>query len=477
VQSDRRWAIIAIVALVAGFVGAGVVVLRNELEADDDRRPPGAWEIAWQYVTAFDDRKVSAAAELTTDPAAAKTTLRRIFRKLPDVTVSSALGEVKTNGAKASAVVAVEWTFANDRTFSYRTTVPLVQRDGSWLVDFSPAVVHPELEEGQHLALVDGVDVPAVVDASGRPLLVWGEVGPKPVHPHRAKLLLPAMLAEAQERQPPERWAVAAMKGKKRVRFLSGDGPKGGKPMPTTLSIPLQDAAQSAVDSQGKPAALIAFRPSTGALLAVAQNEHVDQGPISLSGLYPPGEEVFSLVTLAADGDSAAAIARAASSLGWNADFEIPGIGTEAGAVRKADDAATLMEQRKGQGDVFVSPFGLALVVSTVAAGEPVTPQFWRAHPTKVLSGYQAPDKETVAALREYMRAVVTDGRASSLKALDKEGAEVHGVTGTARAGHGVRHSWFAGYAGDLAFAVLVEDGGTETRALSVAARFLRAQR
>lgn len=473
-QSDRRWAIIAIVALVAGFVGAGVWVLRNELSPDDDARPPGAWETAWEYVTAFDERKAGAAAELTTDPKAAAETLRRVFRKLPDATVSSALGEVKTAGDKASATVAVEWTFGDGRTFSYPTKVPLVQRSGTWLVDFSPAVVHPELEEGQYIAVADKVRVPAVVDSSGEPLLVWGDVGPQPVKENRAKVVLPAMLTAAQERKPPERWAVVAMKGKNtRVRILSGDGPQGAKPLPTTLSIPLQDAAQAAVDTQRKPAALIAFRPSTGALVAVAQNKHVDQGPISLSGLYPPGS-TFSLVRVAAENESAGAIARAASSLGWNADFDIPGIGTEAGAVRKAGDSFQLADQLKGQGDVFVSPFGLALVVSTVAKAEAVTPQFWKAHPTKVLTGYQAPDEETLAAVREHMRTTVTEGEASSLKSLSSGEAELHAVTGTARAGGGKRHSWFAGYAGDLAFAVLVEDGGSEKAALSVAGKFLR---
>ena len=59
------------------------------------------------------------------------------------------------------------------------------------------------------------------------------------------------------------------------------------------------------------------------------------------------------------------------------------------------------------------------------------------------------------------MRKVVTDGTATDLK--DVPGDPVHGKTGTAEYGDETpprTHSWFAGFQGDLAVAVLVEDGG-----------------
>lgn len=470
-EKDRRLAIGAIVAMVVGFVGAGVLVLRSELSPDEEVRAPGAWEVAWDYLTAFDDRKATAAAELTDDPKSAGGTLRRIHRKLPDASVSSALGEVKTTGDKASGRVDVRWKFADGRTFSYRTKIPLVRRDGKWLVDFTPAVVHPELESGQHIAVVNRSDVPAVVDEAGKALLSWGDVGPRPSREGRAKILLPAMLTRAQEGKPPERWAVAAMNAKnKRVKILSGSGPKGAKPLKTTLSVTAQHAAQAAVDGQSKPSALVAFRPSSGAILAVAQNKAADHGPIALSGLYPPGS-AFQLVTGAAEGTSARAMVLAANSLGLNSDFDIPGIATEAGAVRKAADAAQLAELSKGQGEAKASPFGLALVVATVAAGKPVTPQFWASDPTKVIKSYPAPGEDVLTGLRATMRESITEGSASALASR----GEVYGVAGTAKAGNGVRHSWFAGYVDDVAFAVLVEDGGSERPAVAVSGKFLGA--
>jgi cell division protein FtsI/penicillin-binding protein 2 len=58
-------------------------------------------------------------------------------------------------------------------------------------------------------------------------------------------------------------------------------------------------------------------------------------------------------------------------------------------------------------------------------------------------------------------------------------GHTVAGKTGTAEFGTGdplPTHAWFIGFRGDLAFSVLVEDGGVGGRvAAPIAARFLRA--
>ena len=70
------------------------------------------------------------------------------------------------------------------------------------------------------------------------------------------------------------------------------------------------------------------------------------------------------------------------------------------------------------------------------------------------------------------MRAVVTEGTATRLAGL----GEVFGKTGTAEyTDDGRAHGWFVGYRGDLAFAVLVVDGGSSAPAVEIAARFLGA--
>ena len=74
------------------------------------------------------------------------------------------------------------------------------------------------------------------------------------------------------------------------------------------------------------------------------------------------------------------------------------------------------------------------------------------------------------------MRQVVTNGTAAPANLPAGTG----GKTGTAEFGTGdplPTHAWFIGFRGDLAFAVVVEDGGVGGEvAAPVAARFLRAR-
>ncbi|MGB7795561.1 MAG: penicillin-binding transpeptidase domain-containing protein, partial [Pseudonocardiaceae bacterium] len=79
--------------------------------------------------------------------------------------------------------------------------------------------------------------------------------------------------------------------------------------------------------------------------------------------------------------------------------------------------------------------------------------------------------------LSSFMRAVVTRGTATNLAAVP--GAAVFGKTGTAEHGSTAppqADSWFTGYQGDLAFAVLVENGQTSgVPANPIAQKFLTA--
>ena len=62
----------------------------------------------------------------------------------------------------------------------------------------------------------------------------------------------------------------------------------------------MQNAAQHAVDTQGRKAMIVVIKPSTGEILAVAQNAAADaDGPAATTGLYPPGS-TFKIVTAGA---------------------------------------------------------------------------------------------------------------------------------------------------------------------------------
>ena len=324
-------------------------------------------------------------------------------------------------------------------------------------------------------------------------------------------------------------WSVAAVDaGGSTVATLVEEAPKPGTTAAVSLDRGIQTAAEDAVESLPQQAMVVAMQPSTGQLLAVAQNGAADAaGALALTGRFPPGS-TFKIVTalagveqsgLAADSPVACpgetviggrpvpnaerfdlgtvplsrAFARscnttfatvgaglapdgltaAALQLGLGADYAVPALTTITGAVPAAPDLVQRAEDAFGQGQVLASPLGMALVGATVAHGTPVVPQLITGRPTEVLTPATAPDPAALEQVRTMMRAVVTEGTATALNGL----GEVRGKTGTAEFtndGSGA-HGWFVGYRGDLAFSVLVVDGGTSEPAVAAAGRFLSA--
>jgi len=200
------------------------------------------------------------------------------------------------------------------------------------------------------------------------------------------------------------------------------------------------------------------------------------------------------------DGDQLVA---AAARFGFGLDPS-PGIPAVTSRVPPPSDRADLAAESFGQGRVTASPLQMALVAATVANGR------WP-HPTLVAGDPAAPagsgsgdpggppasggsdgsgsndsgrveparspdplDPKVAGTLRTLMRQVVTQGTAAQAGLP----AGVAGKTGTAEFGTGdplPTHAWFIGFRGDLAFAVIVEDGGVGGRvAAPAAARFLR---
>ena len=309
------------------------------------------------------------------------------------------------------------------------------------------------------------------------------------------------------------------------VSELRAEPPRPGPAVTSTLSSKVQKAAEAALDPVVAPAALVAIQPSTGDVLAVAQNDAADdEGQIALGGRFPPGS-TFKIVTAAAalsagavNADSRvgcpgttvienrvipnegkfdlgsvplttafakscnttfarlaaglppSALTDTARSLGIGADFVIPGLTTVTGSVPSSDSVVQRAENGFGQGTVVTSPFGMALVAAAVQAGHVPTPTVVRGMPASA-SGVGEPLKpEVLDTLRGMMREVVLSGTATGLRDL----ADVRGKTGTAQYGDGTHsHGWFVGYAGDLAFAVLLTDAGSSKPAVQAAHRFL----
>jgi len=295
----------------------------------------------------------------------------------------------------------------------------------------------------------------------------------------------------------------------------------------STLSTRVQTAAEQALDPIPGAAMIVALQPSTGDLLAVAQNAPADaQGPIALAGRYPPGS-TFKIITAAAALSTGkvkpdtpvdcpgtinlegrivpnegkfelgtvplltafarscnttfaklatdlppAALTDAARDLGVGAYFVLPGLTTITGSVPPADTVAQRAENGFGQGKVVTSPFGMAIAAATVQSGRIPVPTLLRGTPTPAQNLGQPIKPEVLDSLRSMMREVVTTGTATALRGLP----DVHGKTGTAQFGDGTNsHGWFVGYQGDLAFAVLLVGAGSSKPAVEASDRFLKS--
>ena len=131
------------------------------------------------------------------------------------------------------------------------------------------------------------------------------------------------------------------------------------------------------------------------------------------------------------------------------------------------DIQAALPFAAYGQGPVLVTPFKMARVAATIAAGGSMPEGRWVTDSSNSRNGAARPilAPELADFLASAMRAVVTDGTAR--RAMRGVSVSVAGKTGTAQLDEGMPHSWFAGFApfdGDrtrsIAFAVIVEHGG-----------------
>jgi cell division protein FtsI/penicillin-binding protein 2 len=308
-------------------------------------------------------------------------------------------------------------------------------------------------------------------------------------------------------------------------RFAGEDG----DPVQTTIDPQVQRAGELALAPVGKPAALVAVKPSSGELLAVV-NLPFNGYNRALLGRYPPGS-TFKVVTAGAllssglrpadpvdcprevsiggrrfgnfedevlgripfssafahscntafvqqatkrlDGDELVA---AAGRFGFGVE-PAPGIPAVTSRVPPPSDQADLAAEAFGQGRVTASPLQMAMVAATVVQGRWRQPRLVTVGAETEGGGGESPDpldRQVAGTLRTLMRQVVTEGTAAPAKLPGRVG----GKTGTAEFGTGnplPTHAWFIGFRGDLAFSVVVEDGGVGGRvAAPVAARFLR---
>ncbi|MBM4481524.1 penicillin-binding protein [Prescottella equi] len=543
-----------------------------------------------RFADALSSGDVQAAADLTSDPAAASTAITAM---LDGLNAQGRSFSVSENGD--AFTLAADWSFGNGKQWQYSTEGRV---DGD-VIAWDPAVLAPGLAAGSTVRFTPTSGTPAEVRASdGQPIMTQqvvtlvdvqapadtaalarllnpivptitaeslgadlGKSDGKPitavalreqdVEPVRDQLaavpgvelvqqtrlltvdraLSSPVLADLatvwQEQQDESAgWAVQLVNADGTARRLAGQDAAPVPDIDTTLDLRLQTRAEDALASVPQPAAIVALRPSTGAVLAVAQNAPADaQGAIALTGLYPPGSTFKTVTTSAAlqagkvtpdtvlpcpgteniegrqipnddnfDLGSVPlhsafahscnttmgrlavslppdALQQAALQFGLGVDYVTPGLTTVTGTVPTAQTPAERVESAIGQGAVTASPFGMALVAASIANGTTPAPTMIVGKPGVADRSVTPTPADVDAALRSMMRETVTDGTARTLADLPN----LEGKTGTAEYGEGTRpHGWFVGMDGDLAFAVFVAGADSSGPALEAAGRFLR---
>jgi cell division protein FtsI/penicillin-binding protein 2 len=324
---------------------------------------------------------------------------------------------------------------------------------------------------------------------------------------------------------------AVASDGKERELFRV-DARKG-KPLKLTMDLDLQLAAESVVAGLAPASALVAIRPSDGAILAAANGAGTDGYNMATFGQFAPGSTFKSVSSLAllraglgpdatvscsptivVDGKSfknysdypssalgqiafrtalanscntafiserdrldGTALFDAAAALGMGIDHDL-GFPAYFGSVEPPGTETEQAADMIGQGTVLASPMVMATVIASVQQGRLVVP--------RLLEQVQveAPDHTPLTAgetsrLQAMLRGVVTSGSGAVL--ADVPGPPVIAKTGTAefeRDGAIRTHAWMIAAQGDLAVAVFVEEGvsGSQT-AGPVLEAFLRAAR
>ena len=137
---------------------------------------------------------------------------------------------------------------------------------------------------------------------------------------------------------------------------------------------------------------------------------------------------------------------------------------------------ADLAADTMGAGNIQVSPLDLALIAGQVDSGEWHAPSLviTPARPDPPQESRSLVSQQVMGTLRDLMRDTVQTGAAQQ---ADLSGQPVFGQAGQARfseGGKGVQASWFAGYRGDVAFAVLKLGKSTGGSAVPLAAQFLQ---
>jgi hypothetical protein len=511
-------------AVMLGGAGYGTYNIVSALSGDGggsgvaaERKsgPPGKDEVEKTtagFFAAWEQGAAATAASYTDNDAAAEQLLTAFGDEahIRDVKITPGAARGTTVPFTVRAKVAYD---GKSKPLSYRSRLTVVRgvTTGRALVDWQPSVVHPELRKDDTLVTEQSAAPP--IRAVGRD----GSELTKEKYPSLGPVL--DTLRDKYGEQAGGTPGVELV-----VRHTAGDAPDTplltlaeGKPgkLTTTISPSAQAAAEQAVKRFAQ-SSVVAVKPSTGEVLAVANHRTdafnaafqgqaapgstmkivtaamlIDNGVTSMDGPAPcPDTAVWqsqtfkNLTGMKPDGSAtladsfmrscntafiklidekpltdASLAEEAEQRFGLGRDDWKTGIASFDGsvpAVGGPDRAAGAI----GQGQVQMSPLNMASVTATAITGtfrQPylVTPEL----DGRQLAQARGLKAGTAAQLRQMMRLTATRGTAQ--EAMRGLGGDIGAKTGSAEVdGNAKSNSWFTGFRGDLAAAAMTEEGG-----------------
>ncbi|MFC4466936.1 penicillin-binding transpeptidase domain-containing protein [Streptomyces xiangluensis] len=491
-------------AITGGSTAGGDTVKTGPPSSDEVKETSEAFFAAWEKGQA------AKAAGHTNNAGVAQPLLAgyRTEAQLTGVKITPGTPSGQTVPFSVSATVSYE---GKSKPLSYKSELTVVRGDttGRALVDWKPAVLHPDLDEGDTLVTGEAASPPIeAVDRNDTVLT-------KEKYPSLGPILdqLREKYGDTAGGTPGVELAVRSADenaGDKTLLTLTEGKP--GK-LRTTLSAGAQAAAEKAVKEYSE-SSVVAVKPSTGEVLAVA-NHRTDEFNAAFLGKLAPGStmKILSAATLIDNGVTNAtgpapcpaeatwqsqtfkniegmtpnedatlseSFARSCNTafvkyadevkadsltkeaqerFGLGRDNWKTGIASFDGSVPASggpDTAANML----GQGQVQMSPLNMASVTATAMTGtfrQPViVPQ---SLDDRELATAKGLDAGTVAQLRQMMNRTAVSGTAA--KAMAGLGGSVGAKTGSAEVdGQETSNSWFTGYRDDIAAAAMTQEGG-----------------
>lgn len=526
-RSGAKVAVIGgVFVLMAGGIGYGAYsMLGDTVGGDGGTRsasespkvktgPPSAEEIAETskgFLDAWAAGDAAAASLLTNNESGSEPVLSSYGE-------DARIGKVKITpgpavGTKVPYTVKATVSYdGKSKPLAYASELTVVRglTTGKALVDWAPTVVHPQLTEGATLRT--GEASTATIEAVDHN----GKVLTKEKYPSLGPILdtLREKYGESAGGSPGiETWIEPADETQPDVNLLTLAKGKPGK-VQTTIDAGAQEAAERAVKKYAQ-ASVVAVKPSTGAIRAVANNPAtgfntamqgkqapgstlkimtaamlLEKGLVTANGAAECPKEAryytrtihnldrFSLpdgstftqsfarscntafVKLIGDvGDDSALAKEAREVFGIGLDWKSGVVTTDGSVPEEVQGEAAA--QYIGQGTVQMNALNMASITATARTGtfrQPViVPQ--SLDNRQLATATRSLSPSVTQQLTTMMRATAAWG--TGAKAMASVGGDKGAKTGSAEVdGQDTSNSWFTGFSDDLAAAAVVQTGG-----------------